>query len=100
MSLVGTAEVPLTAYHNDEILAEADLPVITSYSIHYTKLYEPEQRSGCDKRTSVEEIAPLAAHDLCCLIPGIRRQPEALSIFDDDRFAVSSFLRCHSRHNA
>jgi seryl-tRNA synthetase len=26
MSLVGTAEVPLTAYHGDEILAEADLP--------------------------------------------------------------------------
>ena len=27
MSLVGTAEVPLTAYHGDEILSEADLPV-------------------------------------------------------------------------
>jgi seryl-tRNA synthetase len=27
MSLVGTAEVPLTAYHADEILAEADLPL-------------------------------------------------------------------------
>jgi len=27
MSLVGTAEVPLTAYHTDEILAEADLPI-------------------------------------------------------------------------
>jgi seryl-tRNA synthetase len=26
MSLVGTAEVPLTAYHTDEILEEADLP--------------------------------------------------------------------------
>ncbi|MCH9034740.1 MAG: serine--tRNA ligase [Planctomycetes bacterium] len=26
-SLVGTAEVPLTAYHCDEILAEADLPI-------------------------------------------------------------------------
>ena len=26
MSLVGTAEVPVTAYHTDEILAEADLP--------------------------------------------------------------------------
>lgn len=26
MSLVGTAEVPLTAYHTDEILAESDLP--------------------------------------------------------------------------
>jgi len=26
MSLVGTAEVPLTAYHGDEILAESDLP--------------------------------------------------------------------------
>ena len=29
MSLVGTAEVPLTAYHQDEILKEADLPVKT-----------------------------------------------------------------------
>jgi seryl-tRNA synthetase len=27
MSLVGTAEVPLTAYHTDEILSEADLPI-------------------------------------------------------------------------
>lgn len=27
MSLVGTAEVPLTAFHTDEILAEADLPL-------------------------------------------------------------------------
>lgn len=27
MSLVGTAEVPLTAYHCDEILAESDLPI-------------------------------------------------------------------------
>ena len=27
LSLVGTAEVPLTAYHSDEILNEADLPV-------------------------------------------------------------------------
>lgn len=27
MSLVGTAEVPLTAYHVDEILSESDLPV-------------------------------------------------------------------------
>lgn len=27
LSLVGTAEVPLTAYHTDEILAEADLPL-------------------------------------------------------------------------
>ncbi len=27
MSLVGTAEVPLTAYHTDEILAEGDLPL-------------------------------------------------------------------------
>ena len=27
MSLVGTAEVPLTAYHSDEILTEADLPI-------------------------------------------------------------------------
>jgi seryl-tRNA synthetase len=27
MSLVGTAEVPLTAYHGDEILAESDLPI-------------------------------------------------------------------------
>ncbi|RJP35913.1 MAG: serine--tRNA ligase [Phycisphaerales bacterium] len=26
LSLVGTAEVPLTAYHSDEIMAEADLP--------------------------------------------------------------------------
>jgi seryl-tRNA synthetase len=26
MSLVGTAEVPITAYHGDEILAESDLP--------------------------------------------------------------------------
>lgn len=26
LSLVGTAEVPVTAYHSDEILAEADLP--------------------------------------------------------------------------
>lgn len=29
LSLVGTAEVPLTAYHCDEILKEADLPVKT-----------------------------------------------------------------------
>ncbi len=29
MSLVGTAEVPLTAYHFDEILAESDLPIKT-----------------------------------------------------------------------
>ncbi|MEK6798535.1 MAG: serine--tRNA ligase [Planctomycetota bacterium] len=29
MSLVGTAEVPLTAYHGDEILSEADLPIKT-----------------------------------------------------------------------
>jgi seryl-tRNA synthetase len=27
MSLVGTAEVPLTAYHSDEILGESDLPI-------------------------------------------------------------------------
>lgn len=27
MSLVGTAEVPITAYHSDEILAEAELPL-------------------------------------------------------------------------
>ncbi len=27
LSLVGTAEVPLTAYHSDEILTEADLPI-------------------------------------------------------------------------
>lgn len=27
LSLVGTAEVPITAYHGDEILAEADLPI-------------------------------------------------------------------------
>ncbi len=27
LSLVGTAEVPITAYHSDEILAEADLPL-------------------------------------------------------------------------
>lgn len=27
MSLVGTAEVPLTAYHSDEILAESELPL-------------------------------------------------------------------------
>ncbi len=27
MSLVGTAEVPITAYHSDEILAESDLPL-------------------------------------------------------------------------
>jgi seryl-tRNA synthetase len=27
MSLVGTAEVPLTAYHSDEILSESDLPI-------------------------------------------------------------------------
>ncbi len=27
LSLVGTAEVPLTAFHSDEILAEADLPI-------------------------------------------------------------------------
>ena len=27
LSLVGTAEVPLTAYHTDEILAESDLPI-------------------------------------------------------------------------
>ena len=27
LSLVGTAEVPLTAYHSDEILKEADLPI-------------------------------------------------------------------------
>lgn len=27
MSLVGTAEVPLTAYHGDEILAESELPI-------------------------------------------------------------------------
>ncbi len=27
MSLVGTAEVPVTAYHSDEILAECDLPI-------------------------------------------------------------------------
>ncbi len=27
MSLVGTAEVPVTAYHTDEILSEADLPL-------------------------------------------------------------------------
>lgn len=29
LSLVGTAEVPLTAYHTDEILSEADLPIRT-----------------------------------------------------------------------
>jgi seryl-tRNA synthetase len=29
MSLVGTAEVPLTAYHQGEILSEADLPIKT-----------------------------------------------------------------------
>ena len=27
LSLVGTAEVPLTAYHTDEILAESDMPI-------------------------------------------------------------------------
>ncbi len=27
LSLVGTAEVPLTAYHSDEVLKEADLPI-------------------------------------------------------------------------